>query len=83
MICGGNLQVAQPVRAELGDVEIHYLPKAARLTQAPPPHLLDIYLKGGGKVFSAWFDPVELVSIKPGQWLFDLLEYLEPERAAA
>ncbi len=78
------------LRAKIGGVEVLYLPKAARLTKIPPPHLIDIWIDGGSKVFSAWFDPVDVVSFSRGEWVDALLadlngsaRYIESATVAA
>ena len=64
-------------RASICGLEILYLPKAAKLTKTPPPRLLDIWIAGGKKVFSAWFAPTDVVRLNRGQWTENLLEFLE------
>lgn len=61
------------LRARIGSAEVMYLQKVALLTKTPPPHLIDILIEGRGKVFSAWFDPIDIVSFHNGPWVETLL----------
>lgn len=69
-------------RATICGLEIMYLAKAGRLTKTPPPRLLDIWLDGGKKVFSAWFAPTDIVRLDRGAWVNELLAFLETRAPA-
>ena len=82
-ICGNHhIDNARPLCARIGASEIHYLQKAGRLPGAPLPWLIEIYVDGLGKVFSAWFDPIDVVTIrKRAAWLPAFMDALAAETA--
>jgi hypothetical protein len=40
----------------------------------PGEYGVDIWADGAGKVFSAWWEPFEIVVLKDGDWVRELLE---------
>lgn len=65
-----------PVRCSLGGLEIMWCKKARPFKGKKPCQLIDIWVSGGEKVFSASFYPLDVVKFKAGRWADDLLNAL-------
>lgn len=62
--CGGK-----PSAATFGTLDILYTSPRTKAPGAPGNYGLDIWVVGGGnsrKVFSVWWDPIDLVTLKKG-----------------
>jgi hypothetical protein len=68
------------VRTEL--FQIIYSTPASLASGAPAPYGIDIWEIGPGKVFSVYWDPIQLIRLDYGAWIneFDPGSFVEPHR---
>jgi hypothetical protein len=63
---------------DVGDLLVGYSP-GAEILPGVVQRTIDIWQMNSGKVFSVRFDPLHIVSFKPGHWM-DLLERWQSNR---
>jgi len=72
-----------PVRCSFAGLEIMWCKTARPFKGKKPCQLIDIWVCGGEKVFSASFYPLDVVKFKAGRWVDDLLNALWAMEVAA